>query len=482
MPPPTLRLPDLAQAGRRLTLPVDVILPGAGQVRLLSLLRVLPGRRYVGQAIWRDATGATRTVLAKLLVGHKAARHFSREQTGARLLTQQGLATPALLSSEYAPQQGGWLLLEYLKDARTLASCSEEAVRAIACLHARGLWQEDLHPDNLLDHAGRLYFIDGGGVRAEKPGEPLSSARALDNLGMFCAQWPIHADAHLASVWATYRASNPRSATGWSLPALQAAVDRQRRSRLADWLKKIGRECSAFHVRQSGAFGLCVVRRDEQDALEALLRDPDAFIAAGRLYKSGGTAPVARVEIAGRVVVVKRYNIKHFRHWLGRFWRRSRAWTSWREGNRLLALGIATAKPLAVLERRWLWLTGTAYLVTEYLAGEDIIARFQSKEDCPETLAAGEIAAVERLFDNLVRARMSHGDMKGHNIIWHAKDEMSSGEWGLIDLDAMRAHHSLCGEAAFLRAHRRDRARFLRNWPMESALGRALEEALENES
>ncbi|MDR1889718.1 MAG: hypothetical protein LBQ81_10130 [Zoogloeaceae bacterium] len=480
--PPPLQLDDLAQAGRKLALPVDIILPGAGSVQLLSLLRALPGRRYVGRAIWRAATGETQTVLAKLLVGGKAARHFAREQTGACLLAEQGMPTPALLAADCVDGHGGWLLFAYLEDAQSLGArwstqakaCSEAAVRVIARLHARGLWQEDLHPDNLLAQSGQLYLIDGGGIRAEKPGEPLSPARALENLGMFFAQWPVSTDARLVEWWAIYRESNPHSATGWSLPALQAAVDRQRRLRLADWLKKIGRECSAFCLRQRGAFGLCVVRRDEQESLGALLQDPDAHIAAGHIYKTGGTATVARVNIAGRAVVVKRYNIKHFWHWLTRFWRPSRAWTSWREGNRLLALGIATAKPLAVIERRWLWLTGTAYLVTECLEGEDIIARFQDKAEQAETLANEELAAVARLFDDLRRARISHGDLKGHNLIWVSEDRRQRtedrGQWALIDLDAMRAHH---GEVTFRRAHRRDCERFLKNWQ-----GSALEKVI----
>lgn len=53
-----------------------------------------------------------------------------------------------------------------------------------------------------------------------------------------------------------------------------------------------------------------------------------------------------------------------------------RAWHSWREGNRLAFLGIATPTPLAVLEKRFFWLRSQNYLVTEYLPGPDIIERF----------------------------------------------------------------------------------------------------------
>ena len=91
-----MRLAELQAAGRHPQLPLRVTLAdgaGAAELRLDSLLRVLPGQRYVGAGEWRG-----RKVLAKLLVGGKAARHFQRELEGARLLAAQGLTTPALLA------------------------------------------------------------------------------------------------------------------------------------------------------------------------------------------------------------------------------------------------------------------------------------------------------------------------------------------------------------------------------------------------
>lgn len=86
-----MRLAELQAAGRHPQLPLRVTLAdgaGAAELRLDSLLRVLPGQRYVGAGEWRG-----RKVLAKLLVGGKAARHFQRELEGARLLAAQGLTT-----------------------------------------------------------------------------------------------------------------------------------------------------------------------------------------------------------------------------------------------------------------------------------------------------------------------------------------------------------------------------------------------------
>ena len=61
----------------------------------------------------------------------------------------------------------------------------------------------------------------------------------------------------------------------------------------------------------------------------------------------------------------------------------------------------------------------------------------------------------------LYRLRISHGDLKATNLLWH------DGRVWLIDLDAMMQHRS---DKAFSQAWRRDRARLLRNWPASSLL------------
>ncbi|WP_374322095.1 lipopolysaccharide kinase InaA family protein [Aquipseudomonas alcaligenes] len=470
-----MRLAELRQADRAPTLPLSLEL-GDEQLVLERLLRVLPGQRYVGLARWRG-----RAVLAKLLVGGKAERHFQRELSGARLLAEQGLSTPQLLGEGFVVGQGGWLLFDYLEDAESLwhawraveresvlsdaqQAVLGEALAAIAQLHAKGLWQADLHLDNLLRHGGRLLVIDGGGVQAEQAGQPLSRQRVLENLGVFFAQLPAEIEPFTEELLVHYLLVNAEHAL--PLQELFKEVAKVRRWRLRDYLKKVGRDCSLFAARV-GAGGLRVVRRDSEARLEPVLADLDEALGRGRICKDGGTATVACVQRGGGALVIKRYNIKNAWHWLTRFWRPSRAWHSWVEGNRLELLGIATPRPLAVLERRWCWLRGRAYLVTDYCGGEDLIARFTPHVDgCPPE---AELAALDQLFAALIRERISHGDFKGHNLFW------DDGRWSLIDLDAMRQHARPSG---FARAYARDRARFLRNWPADSALHRLLDARL----
>ena len=66
----------------------------------------------------------------------------------------------------------------------------------------------------------------------------------------------------------------------------------------------------------------------------------------------------------------------------------------------------------------------------------------------------------------MVIERISHGDMKSGNFIYH-DDTLY-----MIDLDSMQAHD---GEATFARAFARDMRRFFKNWqkyPATTALFR----------
>lgn len=475
-----MNLIELQRAGRSPSLPLALEGVARSGIQLHSLLRVLPGQRYVGKALWGE-----QTVLAKILVGKNAERHFQREREGARLLAAQGLLTPKLLEQGNHPGQGGWLLFEFLEGALNLADVWHslpahaalsdaqrdllgEALGVIAHMHRKGLWQDDLHLDNLMRHDAQLYLVDGGGVCAETPGSALSRNNVIANLGVFFAQLPASLDPYLEELLVSYLLVNAEHAL--PLETLQTEINKVRRWRLRDFMSKVGRDCSLFSV-QRGASALRIFKRKEHALLEPLLAKADAAIDGGKALKRGGSSTVAEVQLGERKLVVKRYNIKGFVHWLKRFWRPSRAWHSWCEGNRLAFLGIATPAPLAMLELRSFWLRRRAYLITEHVAGEDILCRFRpyAASDSQTMPAESELEALEELFTTLKRERISHGDLKGSNMLWQG------GRWALIDLDATQQHAS---ERSFAPAFARDRARFLRNWPTDSSLYQLLDQRL----
>lgn len=469
LPPPFVSAGQLRAAGRSPDTPFRIALGDGRELVMLRLLRVLPGKRIVGEAEF----GGLR-VLAKLFVAPGSDRHWARERLGLEALRAAGLVTPETLASCALAEGGYALLSRFHADAEPLAAAwdrvkdvavgDHEAIvlfapvlEVLARMHQAGLAQEDLHLGNFLRTADVLLIIDGDSVKDF--GRPLTAAEAAGNLGMLLAQLPAAWDAARSSLLSIYRDAG--GIAGFDEIRLQAAIDEVRDWRVTDFLGKCVRDCSLFSVERSAA-RFSSVRRECADGLAPLLHDPDQGLEKGVRLKSGNTCTVARTQVAGREVVIKRYNLKSVGHALSRLWRPSRAWHSWREAHRLGLFGIATPAPLVLVEERLGPLRRRAWLVTEHCPGATLLDHL-SADDEP---SSAEASAITTLFTTLNRLKISHGDLKASNLLWHA------GRVWLIDLDATTQHRS---EATYRKAWRRDRARLLRNWPENSVLGRWLQ-------
>ena len=457
----------LRAAGREISLPLTLPLADSSDALCLHrVLRLLPGKRIVGEATWRE-----RAVLAKCFIAEGAKRHASREWQGLQALQAAGLPTPPPIGIHDLPGGGAVVMTAFCAGAQPLSlawgdfparpagdatalSRLSPALALLGRMHRAGLWHADLHPDNFLCHQDRLLIIDGDGVRAEKTGQPLSAERAHENLALFISQLPLQWEDHLPSLWAAYGEAAP-------LPTrLQELVQRIRQERAKTYLTKTLRECSAFAVDQRFGYFL-TVDRDAVNWLMPQAHELDAWLSHGLIYKDGGTCTVGRHEIAGHPVVTKRYNLKNLGHAFSRLWRPTRAWQAWLAAHRLIFYGLPTPKPWLLLEERWGGLRRTAYLVTEYLEGESLLTRWQRMLAAGQLPPLAERTLVTDLFQQLHRLQITHGDLKAHNLIW------SDGKVWLIDLDAMVQHPR---GSVFLRTWQRDRQRFLRNWPESTEL------------
>ncbi|MBI4987960.1 MAG: hypothetical protein HZC23_03975 [Rhodocyclales bacterium] len=450
----------LRTGGRRLLAPCAIALDGGGELVIERWLRILPGKRLTGIGKWNG-----QTVLAKLFVAKRGSeRHWQRECRGIDNLKAHDLPTPKLLASGKLEGAGHYVLSEYLAGAQCPDATSAEApgrvFEAVGRMHARGILQEDVHLGNFLLRNGDLYVVDGDAIR------PTGSDRErLDNLALLFAQLPPAAcNGMQAGLLAAYRKGNPHLVV--DAAQLGTAIVRAREARLADYLDKCLRDCSLFKVAQRVDRFFSLVRA-EADFLAPLIADPDAWLEQGIALKRGRTATLALVELNGRKLVIKRYNIKGAGHALSRAWRPSRAWHSWIEAHRLGFLGIATPRPLALIERRLGPLRGRAWLVTEYCEGPNLQTRLAERAGNGAPARVKE--AVRTLFARLAAERISHGDLKATNFLCHGDD------LAVLDLDAMRQHDS---ETAWRKAWQKDRARFLRNWPQGSVLRRELDAAL----
>jgi tRNA A-37 threonylcarbamoyl transferase component Bud32 len=440
----------LRTVGRNPPAPCVLLLASAEAINIEHWLRILPGKRLTGVGIWQG-----RRVLAKCFIARRGAeRHWQRECTGAERLKRSGLATPSLLVAGPLADGGHCVLYDYLAEAQRPAveSVADLARVFTQCgrLHAAGLLQEDAHLDNFLLRGEEVYLIDADAIR------PLRDvADGMHNLALLFAQLPPPiVVAQRDVLLAAYRAGNPQVVVDGV--CLTVVIEQVRAVRLANHLGKCLRDCTQFQVRKT-VTRYCAMVRAEADFLAPIVADPDRWLAAGTPLKRGRTATLARIEHADRSLVIKRYNIKGPGHALSRSWRPSRAWHSWREGWRLQFLGIATPRPLALIERRLGPLRSTAWLVTEFCPGASLAENLAA--EVPPS--AQEAEAIGQLFRQLLAARISHGDLKATNLLWH------DGQIALIDLDAMRQHKTQTG---FRRAWQKDRARFLANWPVGSHL------------
>ena len=239
--------------------------------------------------------------------------------------------------------------------------------------------------------------------------------------------------------------------------------------KLNDTLRDTLRPSPLFDVRRSFRRFISVAREDA-DWLKPLLDDPDALMLTGKMLKDDDGDTIVRIELAGRSLVIKRYNLKSATHALSRAFRPSRAWRSWREGHRLRLLGISTPQPRAMIEERVGPIRRRAWIITDYCSGPTLIERLAPHIDAAAPPPA-EGSALLRLMEAFHALRIKHGDCKANNLLWNE----AMGGIVVIDLDAM-TQHTFSFTAA--RSWRRDRRRLLANWPRESGLHRWLDARL----
>jgi len=455
--PPVLTGADLERLGREIPTPFAIDVSNADgpvRVRCEEVLRVLPGRRIVTRA----SCGGL-TVLAKLFVGSRAAVERQWEERGHFAFVRAGVVTPEIVGGGTLEDGGEALLFEFL-DSATPATAADlaQTMPILARLHAHGVVQNDLHLGNLLRTARGLFLIDGGGVSGMGDDKPLSRRASIRNLALFLAQFGVRAESGFVAAWHAYCVARGYKTIDADGTGLLHAVHRARRVRIRDYMKKVLRDCSEFHAEQGWRYFLVCDRAAFKGEIEALIDDIDAAFERGGIIKAGNTATVARLYVGGEALVIKRYNIKSWRHAISRMWRPTRAQRAWQNAHRLRMLGIATFNPVALIEHRFGPLRRSSYLVMRDVDGIDLRERFEARH----------IPALVALFGDLARAGLVHGDTKASNFVDVA------GSIALIDLDAMRAPTT---ERARRRGGQRDHDRFIANWSDNATIRAALTRA-----
>jgi tRNA A-37 threonylcarbamoyl transferase component Bud32 len=276
----------------------------------------------------------------------------------------------------------------------------------------------------------------------------------MHNIALFFAQFPVSNDQLVALLYAHYRQQRPTVDWSDDSAVFSALLRKKRAQRLKIVLKKLYRETSANAFKKDWNHYIVYARSLESESLQAFLKDPDHFVAQGTIIKDGRSATVALIDIGQTQYVLKRYNIKNFWHRIRRQLRPSRAWVCWRNAHILEMLGISTAKPVLMMERRFGPLRREAYFLCEYVPGQDAL-HYLKKEPINSPALALALEQFKALFSTMGDYAIVHGDMKATN--FYVNDQGIT----VLDLDGMYQEPD---QRRFAKARAKDLQRFAKNW------------------
>lgn len=119
----------------------------------------------------------------------------------------------------------------------------------------------------------------------------------------------------------------------------------------------------------------------------------------------------------GSAVVVKRYNVRGPYDWVKYTFRESRALAEWRVGRGLDAVGVPTAVPLAMAERRDPVLLDAALITREIPDARHLNAYMEEELAAPSVARAALLVQLAALVRRMHEAGFVHNDLHGGNLL-----------------------------------------------------------------
>lgn len=389
--------------------------------------------------------------------------------------------------------------------ARLRRALTVGLAKLCAAAHRAGVDHRDFHAGNLLvrmDHTAaadrlpvpELFLIDLPSVRLSRA---MSWRRSAAGLVMLGAAWSaIASRSDCWRFWRAYLCERPElQVVDMRRIALQLVGrigERRRRVARGRDRRSLGENRDFYRLRTGGAAAFAV-RDLPADDFQRLLADPRGPLVNGlhRPYKLAHRSVVVegRLPLGDKTtrVAYKRVRPKNWWKALLFCFRRSPALEAWYFGHALLLRGIATARPLTVIERRWFGLRGESYLATQWIEGAVNLHlyawRLAERPPSERQRRTRQTAvALGRLVGRMHGWRVSHRDMKACNVL--VVERPDGVDCSLIDADSVRIARRLPGWlqalnlarlAVSLLAHpwvsNGDRLRFLRAYFGELSRG-----------
>lgn len=448
-----VQLEKILQGDSDFAVPFDVVINDE-RYECSEILRLLPGKRLVVKA----ENNGQQLVIKLFVKSKKGERELAREKRGYQLATQAGINVPLLVFATDTMPDYCAIAYRYLENAKpftnkkkTLSMHVDELLHLTAKLHNFGIVQNDFHLGNILLVGEDLYLIDLASVTGQEQEKSLDKTASLANLAMLVVQFkPEQQQILLNRLQQYYRARD------WLFDdnekeLFNKYVEKAWQKRKTNYLRKRFRNCTMTAYKKTFDQEYAFRRSFLENVGSKFIDQIDELVSTGQIIKAGNSATVVQIEYAGKKLVIKRYNIKSFWHFLKRCYRPSRAAVSWENGNLLQLLGVPTPKPLGFIENRIGFFRRNAYLVCERSGGQEILTVYKYRSPTED-----ELSQLKYIFKIFKKYQISHGDLKATNLLIKKK-----GKIQLIDLDAMQEHSS---DEKFQRAFVKDKCRFVENW------------------
>ncbi len=440
-----------------------------------STRRVWVGESSIGPVCIKEYLyPKSRDHWVRLLRGSRALREWTR----LKVFDNAGvpIPTPILWSEGIGPmgELRSVVMTRFIQESCTLDVAINQKKRipqrwrmarsvgeALAAMHSIGARHDDLHAGNILleaqDEEPRAWIMDLHEVKLKKR---LTWNSRLRNLATLYGglRWNLsprekqHALKGYLSVLTDWKPPfrsefEARQSMGRALEMMGRAHFRHR-SR--DRIKKCTVDGKRFHRIRAGDYdGWLRAEYDTQGLVERL-RNPNSWIESQdcRVLKHTPTTTVVRAETGeGQpILFLKRYNRCDWWEKTKNLFRHSRAMKVWRAGYGLEVMGIPTPKVVAMIEKRRGPLLFESFILTEWTEGGVGLDDFWNSKCSPNSEdrldIVEEIALrnqVAEIFRRLHDLRISHGDLKGRNILLKP-DRGGHHDPQFVDLDAIQLH------------------------------------------
>lgn len=437
---------------------------GDEKIKSHQILRIVPQRRIVMLA---ERNGEP--VIVKLFFDRwRAKKHYEREIKANKALALAKILTPNILNHGSVKKSKNVFAIVFEKiEEQEQENLQEKKTKMLAKCHQANIFLEDPHPSNFLVSNNHVYIIDLSAIKEQKS----SWRQRLKNLSYYSSQTSVPSGDVLENIMKTYADLSEVAFSGSDKKMIKKYYWQFCRKEESQLLKKIFRSSTRHEQYKKNNMNV-IIDRSEINNISTRLGDIDRWVNEGEMLKNGNTCTVSKIKINGRVFVIKRYNIKNFLHRMKRIFQMSRAAKCWANAHRLLFYGIKTPRPIAMIEKKWLFFKSESYYICDYL--DSVSADYLLKHSNPsKEVAIFWLRKIIQLMLKLKQLCIKHEDMKTTNFLF--KDDNIY----LIDLDGMKK--SPCFWYKLTRSFQKGMRRMIRNWDNRPELDKRFRKLMEDD-